>query len=292
MRLWLAGFLWLGMVVAQAAPESLRRAPEWLDPDRRAPLGSQYFASPSKTVSQRVSCLVWLPPAYERFPNRRFPVIYWLHGANGNQRKCSESFLPAYIRALKERDVPPAIVVAVNGIPGSFYGNSQDGNCPIETVFIQDLIPAIDGAFRTQANREGRLIAGFSMGGFGTARLGLKYPDLFGAMDIMSAGPLPPGPGVPGVLRPVFGNQEDEMPESLARRNAEALRSGSLIRITCGGKDRLLDGNQALHEYLESLNIPHVFHVVPGVDHNPVDMHQRIGNLFFRFHQRAFQANR
>jgi len=57
------------------------------------------------------------------------------------------------------------------------YCDSRDGKYPLETVIVSDLIPHVDAACRTIAAREGRGLDGFSMGGFGAAHLGFKYPD-------------------------------------------------------------------------------------------------------------------
>ena len=280
------------MVLAQK--ESTRESPVWLDPNKEAPLGSSYHVFHSATVNRRVSCLVWLPPAYKRDHDRRFPVIYWLHGANGNQRMCAEKFLPFYTEMLKQKLAPPAIVVAVNGIPLSLYGDSADGKCPVESVIIKDLIPNIDKEFRTIGTREGRLIEGFSMGGCGAARLGFKYPDVFGAVVINSAGPLGQSNGLPQLVKDVYGSPQagrQEMPGQLAEKNADVLRRKTRIRLAVGDADSLLAANKSLHESLEKLEITHIYIEVPGVDHDPQKFYQTMGKRAFRFHLRAFGEN-
>lgn len=291
------GVIVLGTLVfaEPVSAQSSRERPVWLDPDREAPLGSDYVAFRSSVVKQRVSCLVWLPPAYKRLPDKRFPVIYWLHGAHGNQRMFAEKFLPYYVDALKQRATPPAIVVAVNGIPDSFYGDSADGKCSVESVIVKDLIPHIDRQYRTVAMREGRLIEGFSMGGLGAARLGFKYPELFGAVAINSAGPLGSKQGAAPGLVAVYGNAEaarKELPDQLAQKNPEVLRKESIIRIACGGDDPFFAANKRLHEALERLEIPHVFVAVRGVDHDPQKFYETAGVQFFTLHRRAFKRLR
>ncbi len=133
------------------------------------------------------------------------------------------------------------------------------------------------------------------MGGFGAAHLGLKYPEVFGAIAINSAGPLPreKDPArVPLVLRRVFGDNLEELPHRLAAKNAETLRKDTLIRIACGGEDDLLAGNRLLHEVLEDLDIPHVFREVPGVGHEGRKLYEWGGDRAFSFHQRAFGDRR
>ena len=65
------------------------------------------------------------------------------------------------------------------GLPRSLWADSKDGAAPVETVFIKEVITDVDRAFRTVASREGRILEGFSMGGYGAARLGFKYPQIF-----------------------------------------------------------------------------------------------------------------
>ena len=92
--------------------------------------------------------------------------------------------------AIRDKGVPPMIVVFVNGLSKRLWTDSKDGRAPIETVFIDELIPRIDESMRTIPNREGRIIEGFSMGGYGAARIGFRHPELFGGISILAAGPL------------------------------------------------------------------------------------------------------
>jgi endo-1,4-beta-xylanase len=59
------------------------------------------------------------------------------------------------------------------------YVDWKDGSAPMETIIVKELVPHIDATYRTIATREGRLLDGYSMGGYGAARLGFKYHDLF-----------------------------------------------------------------------------------------------------------------
>ena len=150
---------------------------EWLDPNHDAPNGTKYETFASKVLGQDVSCLVWLPPGYAD-ESKRFPVIYWLHGMGANQRGGATMFVPQVESAMKEGRLPPCIVVLVNGMVKSFYCDSVDGKVPMESVIIKDLIPHVDATYRTLAKREGRVIEGYSMGGYGAAHLGFKYPEI------------------------------------------------------------------------------------------------------------------
>jgi len=84
--------------VAQAQQESKkpkrrsRPMPEqrWLDPNKSEPAGTQYKTFHSQTIDGKVSYLLYLPPDYEKDVQQRFPVVYWLHGRDG--QRCQEPF--------------------------------------------------------------------------------------------------------------------------------------------------------------------------------------------------------
>src|SRR6185369_9525377 len=105
--------------------------------------------------------------------------------------------------------LPPAIVVAVNGMVNSFYCDWVGGDMPMESVIIKDLIPYIDRTYRTISQREGRLVQGYSMGGYGAGHLGLKYPEVFGSVCV-DAGALVTDAAVDGPLfTPVFKGDKE-----------------------------------------------------------------------------------
>jgi endo-1,4-beta-xylanase len=280
-------------VPANANPPGPRRQPpkaEWVEPDQSAPNGTQYQTFSSKVLGHDVSYLVYLPPGYDQ-DTKRYPVIYWLHGMNGNQRGGATMFVPHVAEAVQQGILSPVIVVLVNGMVKSFYCDSTDGQMPMESVIIKDLIPHVDQTYRTVATREGRIIEGFSMGGFGAAHLGFKYPQLFGTV-VINAGALV-DPSAP-LLTQIFANQPDrataEHPMQLARQNADKLRGQTHIRIGCGSLDSLLGKNQALHKELDELHIPHDFEIVPDVAHVPPRYYQLLGPKVFAFHQKSLGA--
>src|SRR5262245_14983104 len=156
------------------APKTYPKA-EWVDPNKEAPNGTKYQTFPSKVLGADVSYLVYLPPGYTR-ETKRYPVIYWLHGLGGNQRAGAQRLVPHVDTAIRKGTLPPAIVVSVNGMVTSFYCDWANGQRPIESVIIKDLIPHVDQTYRTVARREGRVIQGYSMGGFGAGHLAFKYP--------------------------------------------------------------------------------------------------------------------
>jgi endo-1,4-beta-xylanase len=308
-RLILAGLL----LAAQAAigaepqdtpagpgPKPMNRRPmpkaEWAEPDHGAPNGTQYKTFPSKVLGRDVSYLIRLPPGYEQEQNR-YPVIYWLHGMGGNQRGGAMMFVPHVATAIKEGALPPVIVVLVNGMVNGFYCDSVDGQRPLESVIIKDLIPHIDQMYRTLARREGRVIEGYSMGGYGAGHLGFKYPELFGTVVIDAGALLDPHlSNIPadGPTFGVFGRDTErrvaEHPMTLARQNADKLRGQTHIRIGCGSLDNLLPRNKALHDLLTELKIEHDYEIVPDVAHNSQLYYQKLGTKQFEFHRKSLTA--
>jgi enterochelin esterase-like enzyme len=134
--------------------------------------------------------VVYLPPSYATQPQRRYPVIYFLHGYGANA--------DAYARVLALPDsVDRAItagsheVIVVIPDADSKYNGSMYSSSPTtgdwETFIARDLIEYMDAHYRTIASREGRGLAGHSMGGYGTMRVGMKRPETFLAMYAMSS---------------------------------------------------------------------------------------------------------
>ncbi|MHC4537798.1 MAG: alpha/beta hydrolase-fold protein, partial [Planctomycetota bacterium] len=60
---------------------------EWVDPNKAEPAATKYRTFYSKTINSEVSYLTYTPPDYDTAEGKRYPVVYWLHGLNGNQRR-------------------------------------------------------------------------------------------------------------------------------------------------------------------------------------------------------------
>jgi endo-1,4-beta-xylanase len=280
---------------AQAPKKSWPKA-EWVDPNRTEPNGTKYRTFSSKALGAEVSYLVYLPPGYEK-EKKRYPVIYWLHGLGGNQRAGATVFVPHVERAIRGGALPPAIVVVVNGMVNSFYCDWADGKRPVESVIVKDLIPHVDKTYRTVARREGRVIQGYSMGGYGAAHLGLKYPDVFGAV-VVDAGALVgeaafKGPNLAGLFKDIFGDKDRflaEHPTQLVEKNAGRVRNRTHIRIGVGKDDSLLPRSRELHERLGRLKIEHQYEVVPDVAHNSAAYYKKLGAKGLEFHRKVFES--
>jgi enterochelin esterase-like enzyme len=265
--------------------------------------GGSFHTFESKLLEERVSFHIYIPEIYNRQKDRRFPVLYWLHGTNGGLpgiRPLSRLF----DRAIQYGKIPPMLVVFPNGLETSMWCDSKDGKVPMESVFIKELLPYIDSNFRTLAKREGRLIEGFSMGGQGAARLGLKYPDLFGAVSILAGGPLDmdfQGPRArrdPAernrIMQSTYGGDIEyyraQNPYTIARQYAKGVK-GVILRIVVGKKDHAVAGNRAYSEYLEALSIGHSYQEVPGVGHSAMRLFRGLNESNWKFYRQAFDEH-
>ena len=220
-----------------------QEAARWVLPEVDAPR-VQRLLFDSKAAGRQTSCHVFTPQVYEVAKEQRFPVLYWLHGTGGGLPGIPQ--LAAFFdRAMQEGKIPPMLVVFPNGLASSMWCDSKDGSVPMETIVIRELLPHIDATFRTVAAREGRIIEGFSMGGYGAARLGFKYPQLFGAVSILAGGPLdldfagPRAAGNPAererILDSTFGGDLDyyrlQHPITIVQKQAESVRGKVRLQI-------------------------------------------------------------
>ncbi len=287
-------FIFIGICSVSEAQKA-----EWVLPEVNVQ-GVQRVLWDSKAAGERVSSYVFVPEIYETEKERRFPVLYWLHGSGGSTSAAVEQLAQRYGRAMRDGKMPAMLVVFPNGLPNGMWCDWKDGSVKLETMFMEELIPHIDRTFRTQARREGRIIEGFSMGGYGAARLGFKHPQFFAAVSLLGAGPLQPdfteapraGPkGRDRVFATVYGGDmayyRAQSPWQLAEQNAVKLRSILLIRQIIGDRDETLRFNRDFKQHLDALRIPHSYRQLPGIPHQPTLVLDRLGEDNWAFYQQA-----
>ncbi|MEB3197892.1 MAG: alpha/beta hydrolase-fold protein, partial [Candidatus Sericytochromatia bacterium] len=264
--------------------------------------GVTYRTFNSATVGGKVSYHIYTPPTYQTETTRRFPVLYWLHGTGGGDAGLAP-FTKIVDDAIKARKIPPMLVVYPNGLPRSQWVNSFDGARKVETMVIQDLIPEIDRQFRTKAERAGRVIEGFSMGGYGAGRLGFKYQQLFAGISMFAGGPLDlefegaradTDPEARAFLMTyVFGSMDYYVavsPWRLAEANAASLKTFGPIRVVVGDADQSYQKNVAFHDLLTSLGIPHEYRMVPQASHEIPKLVAGLGDNHWAFYRKLFGA--
>lgn len=300
----------VGLAAGSAAlarpDQSPRRMPpltplQWVTP-RVEGHGLSFHTFRSQAAGAEVSFHIYAPPAYAANPDRRFPVVYWLHGSGGGVSGISR--LSSLVdEAVATGRVPPFLLVFVNGLRMGMYVDWANGRAPLETVIVQELRPHVEANWRTIATREGRLLDGFSMGGYGAGRFGFRYPELFRSVSMMGAGPMqetlertPRASRVQAedLLRDVYGGGQDRFravsPRRYAEQNAATLARDSRLRLVIGDRDETLENNRDFHEHLTRLGIPHDWIVLPGVGHDPMGVLTALGDRHWAFYRDAFAA--
>lgn len=156
----------------------------------------------STTLNRVYQYQVYLPTAYENDVEKRYPVIYLLHG-RGDTMSAWLNVRATLDDSIANGDIPPIIAVMPD-MPsserGSYYVDSAYTGTlyrpeAVETAFFSDLIPHIDSTYRTLADRQSRVVGGYSMGGYGAIRYSLAHPDYFMGAIVLSPAvyfPLPP----------------------------------------------------------------------------------------------------
>jgi putative tributyrin esterase len=291
----LAGILFLG-TVATAAGHAQERA------DCRV-LQSAVLHLP-------VRYCVFLPASYlsADAKTRKYPVLYLLHGLGGNQQTMAVDGEWTALQDLRlEGKVGEFLVVAPDGWD-TFYINSRDGKTLYGDFFLREFVPLIERTYRVRAGRAAHGITGFSMGGYGALRIAFAHPELFGSVSSHSGALMrtPPqgvaagaaaGNPAAELLSNVFGNPIDRnfwalnSPFTLARKNAAEITKMK-IYFDCGAEDSygFDKGASELHETLDSLKIPHEFHLYPGGHSISYLLVHR--DASFEFHWREFDSKR
>lgn len=144
-----------------------------------------------ETAAPEVS--IYLPPSYATEPARRYPVVYMLHGYTGTDLGYfGPNGRQAHVIAERvfgsgaAKDMILVMPNCMNAYGGCMYSNSATAGY-WEDYIAEDLVAYVDKNYRTIASRDGRGLAGHSMGGYGTIRIGMKRPDVFSALYALSS---------------------------------------------------------------------------------------------------------
>ena len=147
--------------------------------------------------------IVFLPPSYEKDKKRHYPVVYALHGYSiGAEQWSHEIHVPQTVEGAFAKGSHEVIVVLPDSktvYNGSMYSSSATTG-DFENCIARDVVAYMDAHYRTIPSRQSRGLVGHSMGGYGASRIGMKHPEVFGALYIMSPCCMSPmaggGPGL------------------------------------------------------------------------------------------------
>jgi putative tributyrin esterase len=257
------------------------------------------FLSPS--IDRLLTYKIALPAGYETDKEKRYPVLYLLHGLSSNYTAWARM---GVARAAEGLD----LIVVMPDAGNSWYANwatSEDGKKNNwEDYMVKDLIGHIDCTYRTVATREGRAINGLSMGGYGGLMLGLRHPDMFcsigshsGALQFarsgatrLRSGQTPPqrknqpsDTPNPDIATEGFRSQAERTPKGklfVKAEDADAIDPFKLvlsvpkeklphIYVDCGTEDGLLTPNREFVKILSDNKIPYVYGESPGGHNGP-----------------------
>jgi S-formylglutathione hydrolase FrmB len=242
--------------------------------DASAEIRSGSFESASLGTS--VAYVADLPDSYAQ-GERRYPVVYALHGLFESSAFWERRGLAPLLAAFRANGGGEFILVAVDG-GNTFFVNSPAGR--YEDLVTKDLVAHVEKSYRVVAGRQGRALLGISMGGYAALRLALTRPGDYAAVATHSAMLLTRPPtaedgarrGQMAAFGRVFGNPID--PALWAANDPLALAAKAdpkampALSFDCGDADRygLAEGNRLLHEALEKRGVRHEFALHPG-DH-------------------------
>lgn len=140
----------------------------------------RHLSAASPTLDHPVVFSVYRPTLAPA-DGSRWPVVYLLEGRPGLSDWLDQGFVTDVIdRAISKGDIPPSLVVMA-AAPFSWYVDNKDGQGLVATALTRDLIAAVDARYPTAACREGRAVAGLSMGGYGAALFALERPETYAA---------------------------------------------------------------------------------------------------------------
>ena len=177
--------------------------------------------------------IVFLPPSYAKDKKRRYPVVYALHGYSiGAEQWTHEIHVPQTIEGAFAKGSQEMIVVLPDSktiYNGSMYSSSVTTG-DFENFIAHDVVAYMDAHYRTIPDRASRGLVGHSMGGYGASRIGMKHPDVFGSLYIMSPCCLSPmtggGPGPADQIKERAIASEKKVAEAKSPADLAALSPG------------------------------------------------------------------
>lgn len=203
------------------------------------------FSLETDLLRQPLEFLVYLPPCYDEQPDRRYPVLYLIHGQSYNQDQWDRLGVDeALDRLVPKGELPPFLVVMPRDRVWTQPSEDLFGQAVVEV-----LIPHVDRMYRTLPEREYRAVGGLSRGGGWAVHLGLNYPHLFGALG--------------GHSPAVFHEDTRRLRTLLSETPVDSLPR---IYLDIGERDRpeILRSALWLEELLTELKIPHRWHLFTG----------------------------
>ena len=242
-------------------------APLSVDAQRDPPV--QKVTLESKLLGKAIDYSILYPINYQREGNaeKKFPVVYLLHGFTGHHTNWIERTRVALYATHYD-----LFIVMVEGENGWYTDSATVPNDKFESYILQELMPDVEKRFRVSAERDGRAIAGLSMGGYGALKFGFKFPSRFGMVASMS-GALGAASWTDSDLKnleavrqsllktlgPIGSSTrlQNDLLKLTREVSADGIKLLPVIYFDCGTEDRLFPTNRSYADLLVERKIPH-----------------------------------
>jgi len=228
----------------------------------------------SSLMGREMPYRIILPARYSiQNASERFPVVYLLHGLTGHFDNWTDK-----TRIARLAESANFIIVTPEGEDGWYTDSASKPADKYESYIIKELIPEIDKKFRTIADRDHRVVAGLSMGGFGALKFGLKYPDMFvlagsfsGAIGAATLSEKTVPGAIGKTIDSIFGPDGSDVrkgndPFAIIRgATPDQIKKFPFLYLDCGTEDFLFQNNRDFDSLLIEKKVPHEFRELPGV---------------------------
>jgi len=233
----------------------------------------------SKVLSANREYTIYLPKSYETDVNRKYPILYLLHGMTGVNTSWfqNEKAKDVADQLIASGEACEMIIVSPNAggkvEEGAWNGYFDMPGWKYETFFYTEFLPFIEKTYRVYGDKQHRAVAGLSMGGGGATAYGEKHSDMFSSVYAMSAlmnipqeGAVPsqnPEDKVALLTKSVQENNCIKYVDDADDARKEQLRSVKWF-VDCGDDDFLLDRNIEFTQAMRRQQIPCEFRVRDG----------------------------
>lgn len=264
-----AGLIWIAILLISIS--ALGQSPSGVKTGNSLALEQRLK---STMMGREMPYRVILPTKYSALKQSDpgYPVIYLLHGLTGHYSNWTDKTkLAEYAAGHK------FIIVTPEGDNGWYSDSITTANDRYESYIVKELIPEIDKNYRTLADSEHRVIAGLSMGGYGSLKFGLKYPEMFsligsfsGALGAASYSATTAGMLIGGGIDKIFGPLDSESRKAndifrmVREVTPEKLKVMPFVYQSCGTEDFLIQNNRDFLALLNEKKVPHEYREFPG----------------------------
>lgn len=242
----------------------------------------------SAAMSKDINNLVILPEDYDAQQEKKYPVVYLLHG-HGMDYK---GWLKVQPRLPQLATQYGFIIVCPDGSTSWYWDSPIDPSIRYETYVAKELTDYVNNHYKVINDKRARAISGLSMGGHGALWLAIRHQDTFGACGSTSGGvdirPFPKNWNMSKALGEYADNPQ-RWDEHTVINQITHIRPGLALIIDCGTEDFFYEVNESLHKALLEKGIKHTYITRPGAHRQPYWRNSILYHfLFYSEHFRQF----